>query len=121
MLRISKKNLDRLRAGKPPALSESAFQAQVIHYAKLRSWRIAHFRPALDRRGRWKTAVQADGAGFPDLCIVRGNRIIWAELKSPTGVVSAEQQQWLDALRMASQDVYLWRPDDWDEIVRILE
>ena len=43
--------------------------------------RVAHFRPPRTVHG-WRTAVAADGAGFPDLVMVRGSRLLAAELKS---------------------------------------
>jgi hypothetical protein len=54
-----------------PPITEAAFLRQVLDLAKLRGWRTAHFRPAQTSRG-WRTAVQGDGAGFPDLVGRRG-------------------------------------------------
>lgn len=51
-------------------------------------------------------------AGFPDLLLVRPGRIIAAELKSETGKVRQNQQEWLDALALAGTESYLWRPSD---------
>jgi len=56
--------------------------------------------------------------GFPDLCMV-GKRLIFAELKSEAGKVSAEQLDWLnrlDVIERKSEGVVvarLWRPSDW--------
>ena len=58
-------------------------------------------------------------AGFPDLVMVR-ERVVYAELKKQSGKVSPEQQVWIDALRAAGEEVYVWRPSDWDEICKIL-
>lgn len=99
--------------------SESDFQKQVIQLARLYKWRAAHFRAAMNRRGQWQTPVQADGAGFPDLVLVR-DRVIWAELKSEKGKLSPEQEQWIARLKAAGQEVYVWRPKDWNEIVTTL-
>lgn len=63
---------------------------------------------------------QFSSAGFPDLCMVRGNRLIFAELKMPKGKVSESQQRWLDDLCVTPVEVYVWRPDDWDTILDIL-
>jgi len=106
-----------LRLSKP----EAAFQRAVLAFANLHGWRTAHFRPGLNRRGQWQTAVQGDGAGFPDLVLVR-ERVVWAELKSDRGKVSAEQQEWINALCRAGQEVYVWRPTpgDWEEIEMVL-
>ena len=58
-------------------------------------------------------------SGFPDLVLVR-ERVIFAELKSAKGVLTSRQQRWLDLLAEAGQEVYVWRPDQLQEIVGIL-
>jgi hypothetical protein len=99
---------------------EASFQAVVVETARLAGWRVAHFRAAKTSKG-WRTPVTADGAGWPDLVLVRPPRIIFAELKSTTGGLRANQAEWLDVLRLLSQvEVRLWRPDDWDAIVKTL-
>nr|PZM91078.1 MAG: VRR-NUC domain-containing protein [Thermocrispum agreste] len=50
--------------------------------------------------------------GFPDLVIVGAERVIYRELKSARGRLSAEQRAWLDALVRAGQDADVWRPGD---------
>lgn len=50
--------------------------------------------------------------GFPDLVLVRGDRILWRELKTATGRVTEPQQVWLDVLAAAGGDVAVWRPVD---------
>lgn len=104
---------------KLPKMTEAAFQKQVIALAKLHGWRVAHFRPSLNRRGKWQTAVQADGSGFPDLVLVR-ERVIWAELKTEDGKLSNDQIDWQTDLLDANQEVYVWRPCNWEEIVEAL-
>jgi hypothetical protein len=71
-------------------------------------------------------------AGFPDLCMVKGDRLVFAELKTEKGKVTPEQQAWLDALeacRLGAQErvtqghapeVYVWRPADLDAAYRVL-
>lgn len=101
--------------------SEADFQAVVVEVARLAGWRCAHFRPARTKDGSWKTPVTADGAGWPDLCLVRPPRIIFAELKSESGKLRPNQTEWLDVLRLLPQvEVYLWRPSDWDALVEML-
>ena len=62
-------------------------------------------------------------AGYPDwTCFsVRQQRVIWVELKSETGKVSQAQQKWIDALRACGQEVYVWRPSDFEEAAEILK
>ena len=99
---------------------EKDFQRAVIDLARLTGWRVHHTRPALTREGRWLTPIQGD-AGFPDLVLCRGGRVIFAELKRVGGKPTAEQQAWLDALSAcAGEECHLWTPDDWDAIEAIL-
>jgi hypothetical protein len=107
-------------------VTESQLQSAVIECARLLGWRCAHFRPAKTERG-WRTPVQGDGKGFPDLVLVhmRQRRVLFVELKSAAGVVAAEQQDWLQRLMFAAGPnlgVYLWRPADWicGEVERVL-
>ena len=63
-------------------------------------------------------------AGFPDLCMVRRDgRLIFAELKHEGKTTSAAQiSSGYEATDdMLGQEVYLWRPSDWDSIIEILE
>ena len=111
--------------------SEREFQSAVIYLAKLKGWRVAHFRTSQNARGDYRTAVAADGAGFPDLVLVR-DRVIFAELKSETGRLGPAQVAWLDAIANAvtgdpppcERSVVLatvWRPRDWPQIEEALK
>src|SRR3990167_191204 len=91
------------------AVTEASFQQQVIAYARLRGWRVAHFRPAMNRRGVWATQMQGD-PGFPDLVLARHDRVIFAELKSEKGRSTSDQIAWANTMG----GVFLWRPSDWD-------
>ena len=111
------------------ALSEKQFQSMVIDVMHLYGYRIAHFRPAQNAVGHWRTPVAADGAGFPDLVAVRAadpakkrtGRVIFAELKSDTGRLGKQQQEWLDALEGAGAEHYVWRPRDWNALTEIIK
>lgn len=107
---------------KLPPQSEASFTRQVIQLAKLKGWRVAHFRPAMTKKG-WRTAVQGDGAGFFDLVLVRPPRIIFSELKSDVGRLSPAQEEWWEAIDACRNwvELHVWRPSSWDEIVRVLE
>jgi hypothetical protein len=97
---------------------EADWQRVVVDAAHAFGWRVAHFRPALTEKG-WRTPVEADGKGWPDLVLVR-DRVIYAELKSKTGRLSADQVEWVRRLERAGQECYVWRPGDFAEVERIL-
>ena len=99
--------------------TEAEFTDQVIAFARLHRWRVAHFRPAKTSRG-WRTPVQGDGKGFPDLVLVRGLRLVFAELKVGRNKTSPEQGGWIAALMGANQSMFVWYPGDWPNIERIL-
>ena len=97
---------------------ERDWQRDVIRLAQTLGWKCAHFRPAQTSKG-WRTAVAADGAGFPDLCLVR-DRIIFAELKNEKGQPTEQQLEWIAALQVAGVEAYVWRPDDLDQVMAVL-
>lgn len=49
-------------------------------------------------------------SGFPDLVCVGPRGVLFRELKRQRGKVSAEQQEWLDALTATGQNAAVWRP-----------
>jgi hypothetical protein len=99
-------------------MTESELQSAVIEMAHVFGWRVAHFRPAMNATGRWRTPVAADGAGFPDLVLARDRIVIYAEMKADGGRLSDAQKDWLAVLPNSC----VWRPSDWKsgEIERIL-
>lgn len=96
------------------------WEQTVLDLAARFGWMRAHFRPARTATGGWTTPVAGDGAGFPDLVLVRRDRLVFAELKAGTGRLSAAQRAWLDRLERAGAEVYVWRPEEWDAIVDAL-
>lgn len=92
-------------------MKEKEFLAQVIASAKSRGWLVYH---TYDSR--------LSEPGFPDLVLVRGDRIIFAELKVGKNKLRPPQKNWLNLLRTAQQvKVFLWRPEHWNHIVKELE
>jgi VRR-NUC domain len=89
-------------------LAERDFMATVREAATVTGWLVYHTYRS-----------KRSPSGFPDLVFVR-DRIVFAELKATTTRVTSEQRRWLDALADAGGEVYLWRPDDWPEIERVL-
>lgn len=103
-----------------PALTEAVWQRQVLDLARLLRWRVAHFRPARTADGGWRTPVAADGAGFPDLVLVR-DRTVFVELKVEHGRLSEPQSEWLAALALADAEAYVWKPSDWPSVQAVLQ
>lgn len=102
-----------------PKITEATFQRQVLQLARLCGWRVAHFRTAQNARGDYRTPVAGDGAGFPDLVLVR-ERVLFIELKTDRGTLAPNQTTWRDALLNAGATWHLWRPKDFDEIQKVL-
>ena len=110
---------------KPTLPIEAMFQAKVLAFARLRGWLCYH---TFDSR--------RSTAGFPDLVMVRKDRLVFAELKrSPSHRPTDDQVQWLRALAVveghtrglrhsithpSAVEVYLW-DDQTDEGWREIE
>lgn len=94
-------------------MNERELQTAVIECAQLLGWKVAHFRPALTGKG-WRTPVEADGAGFPDLVCVRHARMLVLELKSDRGRMSVAQVDWLAAFQAAGVEALVLVPADWE-------
>jgi|TARA_R110000744_G_scaffold159057_2_gene275128 hypothetical protein len=93
-------------------MSEAELQKAIIAFARAQGWLVAHFRPAKTTRGNWITPVSGDGAGFPDLVLVK-NRVLYVELKSELGKLSTSQDMWMSALKHSGENIFTWRPSQW--------
>lgn len=92
-------------------VSEAEFQELVLAQAHMRGFATYH---TYDSR--------RSDPGFPDLVLVRGSQLIFAELKSAKGRLSDDQQGWLDRLSsVRSVETHLWRPSDYPQIRALLE
>jgi hypothetical protein len=91
-------------------ISEKNFQAQVVQLARLCGWQVYH---TFDSR--------RSAAGFLDLTLVRGQHLIFAELKREDGRLSVPQKDWLERLSNVTEvSTHLWRPSDWRTIEELL-
>ena len=88
-------------------MTETQLQAAIIEYAELMGWRIYHVTN-VHKRLRSHTSE-----GFPDLHMVRGKRIVYAELKNATEKRTEEQNEWAEAIERTPAEYYLWRPGHW--------
>ena len=97
--------------------------AQVKQLAKLWGWIVYHTHDS-----------RRSDPGFPDLVLVRGGRIIFAELKREDGKLTTDQKEWIFQLEQVQEKVssapastgcnfrvYVWRPSDWPVIELWLE
>jgi uncharacterized protein (TIGR02996 family) len=92
------------------AMTERQWQAHVVGYARLMGWE--HYHTHNSRR-----CV----AGFPDLVFAApGRPLVFAELKTEAGKVRPEQQAWVSLLRTTPNQAFVWRPRDWDQVVKVL-
>jgi hypothetical protein len=99
--------------------SEAAFQRQVIDLARTYGWIVHHTFPA-KVGDAYMTPVQGQ-AGFPDLVLAHHRKgVLFVELKTQTGRLSAKQQLWRDTLIDAGASWHVWRPDDLPLIAKRL-
>lgn len=110
-----------IKRHKPATISERDFQAQLVEWARSFGWRVHGERAAQFRDGRWGTHIQGD-VGWVDLVLVRGPRLIFAELKVGKNKPTPQQYAWHQALfdaRAGSPhiEVHVWRPEQWSEIL----
>lgn len=91
-------------------LSEKEFMSQVIQLAQLFRWKIYHTHNS-----------RKSVAGFPDLLMLRGAKMIVAELKVGRNKITSDQADWLTWFRVAGAKSYLWTPDHWSEIESVLK
>lgn len=90
------------------------FMPQVIKLAKRNGWQIYHV-----------TNSRRSEPGWPDLVMLRAHEMIVAELKSINGKTTPAQDEWLEAFSAVARvsayvRVFVWKPSDWPEIVRVL-
>lgn len=92
-------------------ITEKQFRQQVLDYARFCGWR-CYFT--------WMPIHSP--SGFPDLLMLRGERMVIAELKSQEGRLTDAQWEWLEHFRcLPWAEVFLWRPGDWPEIEAVLK
>ena len=90
------------------SMAEKELRKAVMEMAKAFGWEAYHQPDSRQMMG---------DPGFPDLCLMRaGNppRLVFAELKTMTGRLSAGQVKWLGTLSdLQESETYIWRPTDW--------
>jgi hypothetical protein len=94
-----------------PPITGQQLQDAIVDCAHTFGWIAAHFRPARTAKG-YRTPVQYDGAGFPDLVLVR-DRVVFSEIKGTGDSLRDDQREWLAALEAAGAETYVWSPAEW--------
>jgi hypothetical protein len=93
-----------------PLTTEKAFQEAVRRLALDQGWLYYHVYNARN-----------SPSGYPDLTVVKGERMVLSELKMPGKVPTAAQQMWLDALaQVQTVSTWVWTPADWGQIAEVL-
>lgn len=105
------------KADGPPFRLEADFRRAVVRVAREAGWDVhwevdSRFKPS---------------SGFPDLVLGRlepapvGARVKLRELKMDNTYLKPKQDDWRVILERAGLDHAVWRPRDWDAILRELE
>lgn len=92
---------EQFRRAAAAAMSEDQLLAEVRELAATFGWMTYHTHDS--RRSE---------PGFPDLVLIRGDRVLYRELKTNRGRLTPEQSAWLGALNEAGCEGGLWRPAD---------
>lgn len=91
------------------SLTERQFMDTVTDYARRCSWDYYH---------TWRSVHSVKG--FPDLVLVRAERLVFAEIKRQSGKPTKEQVYWLERLAATGAETYIWRPSDWEQVREVL-
>jgi hypothetical protein len=111
----------------PDLVDEAGLQDATIDAMHVLGWLVAHFRPALTKKG-WRTPVSADGKGFVDVVAVhkKQKRMLAIEFKGKRGRLGPEQKIWAEHFQAVASatvviEYHLWTPNDWpDRIMEVL-
>ena len=91
-------------------MTEREWQHQVLQVARMFNWTVYH---------PWSSQNSQDG--FPDLTMVRPPRVLFVELKTASGRLSASQRHWGEMLaRCPGVEYAAWRPNDFEDVERVL-
>ena len=84
-------------------MTERQLQGTVQQLATVYGWRWYHTHDS-----------RRSVPGYPDLTLVHSGqgRVIWAELKTTRGRLTADQKAWIADLEAAGEEVHVWRPTD---------
>jgi len=108
-----------------PYGNEREFTRWALKQARSRGWLACHpstYDVLRMRDGVSRAIPDRKAAGFPDLVLVHDEHgLVVAELKWFGRKPDEAQRRWLLALAGVGVRVFVWWPDDADEIVDVLE
>ena len=99
-------------------LSEAEFQSQVTHLAETLGWDWMHV--VTTGKGRHFPIRGTITAGWPDLVLIKGHRIIYAELKRQNQALDPMQRQVMEKIARTGAECYVWRPSGFAELTELL-
>lgn len=103
-------------------ISEADFARAFDELATLRGWTWCGFRTARQKVAgveQYRTPVIGQ-KGFPDRVLARNGVVLLVELKRKKGKLSEGQEIWASALN-GFTGYHVFRPSDWESIIKILE
>lgn len=105
---------EQLRQQQAEAMTEDELFTEMIERMDTWGWTWMHIPDRLyklaAKQARWDAMFGAKG--FPDLILLRNERIIAAELKRQNAEPRPEQRAWLQAFEDAGAETYIWKPLD---------
>lgn len=96
-------------------MSEAQLQRAIVALARQLGWRVLTINAAAPQRGGgFRTPFGADGVGWPDAFMVRGEWALAVELKVGRNKPSVLQEEWIAALIQVPGILgFVWHSDDW--------
>lgn len=105
------------------SIAEKSLMEQFIDLGRTLGWLVCHFhdsRRQVTRNGRTFMVGDNDAKGFPDVFMVRGDRLMAVEVKKELGKTTPEQDEWLRRLAKAGVECHVLRPSNWNEVSKRL-
>ena len=102
------------------AVTESDLMESIMQYAELKGWAYMHAYDSRRVKCYHPDMPEAKG-GFPDLMLIRDNRLLFVEVKAEWGRLTVRQERWADSIRKAQIECAIVRPSNWDEFRKVLD
>jgi hypothetical protein len=108
--RYQQQVLGKIGKTRPNPQLEIPFMEQVIEFLRICGWLVYHTKDS-----------RKSAPGFPDIVVLKGKRQLVVETKRVGEEPTGEQERWLQAYVDVGAEVYVWTPDDWEEIERVVK